>query len=169
MENFDGDERTLQLGSKPRFRLDDQFFMNFASQVARASTCVKIQVGAVLVRDTRVLSMGYNGTASGQSHCYEHFSDDLSRESLGEEEFLKQHRVFSEEHEFHAESNVLTFAWKNLIDTSGTTLYCTHCPCFSCAKLIVQAKVARVIYSQPYDPKTLQFLKEHGVLVEQIL
>lgn len=147
--------------------LNDQFFMKWARDVSTASTCAKIQVGAILVKDTRVLSIGYNGVLSGVKHCTEHFSGLLSRDVLGEPEFLKQHKIFSEEGEFHAESNCLTFAWNNGVETEGAILYCTHCPCFSCAKLIIQAKIARVFYVEPYDNRTVDFLQSNWISCER--
>lgn len=149
--------------------LSDSFFMKWADDVSKASTCSKIQVGSVLVREKRVLSLGYNGTPSGMEHCVDVFVGPLSREALGEEEFLSRHRKFSDSHELHSESSCLTFAWRNGITVEGSTIYTQYSPCFNCSKLIIQAKLARVVYRHVYDPEAIDFLRLAGILVEPII
>jgi dCMP deaminase len=148
--------------------LNDQFFMKWADDVSKASTCAKIKVGSILVRDRRVLSLGYNGTAAGMAHCIDHFSGERSRETLGEEEFMRQHRIYSEENEIHSESNMITSAWKNRVEVKGATIYSLFSPCFGCSKLIIQAEITRVVYRDLYDQRAVDYLRSAGVTVEVI-
>jgi dCMP deaminase len=119
----------------------------------------------VLIKNKRVLSLGYNGTPSGTAHCLEYFTEGLSKEALGEEEFLKQHRVFSDSHELHSESNCLVAAWQNGVTVEGSTIYTQYSPCFNCAKLIIQAKIDRVVYRHVYDQGAIAFLKSAGIKI----
>lgn len=98
---------------------------------ARRSTCSRLQVGAVLARDGRTLSTGYNGAPSGLEHC-EHLDDEPCTVSV------------------HAEANALIFAGRHGVSTEGATLYLTHAPCLGCAGLIVNAGVVEVVYAEPY-------------------
>lgn len=98
---------------------------------ARRSTCSRLQVGAVLARDGRTLSTGYNGAPSGLAHC-EHLDDEPCAVSV------------------HAEANALIFAGRHGVSTEGATLYLTHAPCLGCAGLVVNAGVVEVVYAEPY-------------------
>jgi dCMP deaminase len=148
--------------------LSDAFFMKWADDVSKASTCCKIQVGSVLVREKRVLSLGYNGTPSGMSHCSDFFVGPRSREALGEDEFMIMHRKFSDSHELHSESSCLTFAWRSGITVDGATIYTQYSPCFNCSKLIIQARLLRVVYRHVYDAEAIEFLKLAKIQVDQI-
>jgi len=124
----------------------NQYFIEIARLVATRSTCQRRQVGAVLVKDKRILATGYNGVPSGVEHC--EFVGCL-RETLN--------IPSGERHELcrgvHAEQNALIWAAKYGVSTDGATLYCTHSPCLICAKILVQAGVKRVFYAEGYEDR----------------
>jgi len=134
-----------------------KLFINMAELVAGQSTCCRLSVGAVLVKDNRVISIGFNGVPSGQTHCEEHFEEVCRKSGQPKEEFFKsqkfmdEHGKFSNENELHAEQNAILFAAKNGIATAGATLYVTFAPCINCAKVIVTAGIKTVYYKTPYD------------------
>jgi dCMP deaminase len=103
-----------------------------AEVFARRSTCSRLPVGAVLARDGRVLSTGYNGAAAGVAHC-QHGPDDPPCVAA-----------------VHAEANALLFAARHGVAAAGSTLYVTHAPCGGCAGLIINAGVVAVRYAQTF-------------------
>lgn len=126
----------------------DELLGNIARRVARRSTCLRLSVGAVLARDGRIISMGYNGAPAGLPHC--------KPETCGPDEVC--------ERTVHAEANAIAFAAKTGIETDGATLYTTHSPCNECAKLIINAGIKRVVFQKAYrDINPLQLLGEAGV------
>ena len=138
----------------------DEYFMNIAKLVASRSTCLRNRVGAVIVKDKQILSTGYNGAPSGLAHCLD---IGCLREQL---------KVPSgERHELcravHAEQNAIIQAAKHGVKIEGATIYTTHQPCIMCAKMIINAKLERVVYGQSYaDDNGLKFLKEAGIKVD---
>jgi len=137
----------------------DDYFLDIARLVARRSTCRRRSVGALLVIDKRILSTGYNGAPSGLRHCLE---VGCLRE---------QHNIPSgERHELcrglHAEQNAIIQAALHGVSVKGATLYCTNHPCVICAKMIINAGVKRIVYSEGYsDELSFEMLKEAGVEV----
>jgi len=138
----------------------DEYFMNIAQLVKERSTCLRRQVGAVLVRDKRVTATGYNGTPTGLPHCNEGGcercnSDVESGEDLG---------VCACS---HAEENVIVQAALHGTSTKNTTLYTTHSPCTQCAKMIINARIARVVASETYpDILGTKLLSRAGIKME---
>jgi len=134
--------------------------MDIARLVARRSTCLRRQVGAVLVKDKNVLATGYNGTPSGISHCAD---VGCLRERL---------QVPSgERHELcrglHAEQNAIIQAAKHGVNISGATLYCTNSPCVICSKMIINAGIDRIVYLDGYpDDLSREMLLESGIDVQ---
>ena len=131
--------------------------MKMAYLVAERSTCLRHHVGAVIVRDRRILTTGYNGAARRVKDCME----------LG---CLRDEKGISsgERHEIcraiHAEQNAIIQAGLHGIDISGSSIYCTHSPCILCAKMIVNAKIKRFVTSGEYVDKSFEALfKEAGV------
>lgn len=121
--------------------------MRIAWIFAGQSYCKRRQVGAVLVKDNRILATGYNGTLSGRKN-------DCEEDGVTLQEVL------------HAEQNVIAFAAKNGIPMDGCTLYVTTNPCQDCAKLLVQAGIKEVVYQEVYrDVKGLELLADNGVKV----
>lgn len=152
-----------------------KLFISIAELVAEQSTCCRLHVGAVLVKDSRVISMGYNGVPSGQKHCEDCFVDiykeQFSDKYPTQEEFMKSkdfydtHGKFSNDNELHAEQNALLFAAKNGIATAGATLYVTWSPCINCAKIIVTAGISKIYYKHLYDrnQEGLVLLANNGI------
>jgi dCMP deaminase len=138
----------------------DEYFMSIARQVATRATCLRRQIGAVLVLDKRILCTGYNGPPSGLPHC-----DQIGclREQLNVPS--------GERHELcrglHAEMNAFLQASKHGIRIDGATLYCTHHPCILCSKMLINAGVRRVVISDDYpDELSKEMLAAGGVAVD---
>ena len=137
----------------------DDYFMEIAKVVASRSTCLRRKVGAVIVKDKRILTTGYNGAPTGMPHCLD---IGCLREKL---------KVPSgERHELcrgvHAEQNAIIQAAYHGVSIKDSTLYTTHQPCIMCAKMIINAGIRRVVYGRKYaDERGLEFLKEAGIEV----
>jgi dCMP deaminase len=135
----------------------DQYFMEIATVVAKRSTCLRNQVGALFVKNKRILSTGYNGAPAGLDHC------DLvgcARENV---ESGTHHELCRA---VHAEQNAIIQAALHGISIEGATLYCTHQPCILCAKMMINARVRKVVYRQSYpDGAALEFLRQAGIEV----
>jgi dCMP deaminase len=135
--------------------------MEITRLVASRSTCLRRQVGAVIVKDKKILTTGYNGAPSGLAHCLE---VGCLRDQLG--------IPSGERHELcrglHAEQNAIIQAAYHGISIKGATLYCTNLPCIICTKMLINAGIQRVVYAQGYtDPLAQEMWEESGVLVEQ--
>ena len=131
----------------------DEYFVQITFQVARRSTCPRAAVGAVIVRDKRILTTGYNGAPSGLPHCTE----------IGCL-MVNDHCVRT----LHAEQNAIIQAALHGVNVSGSTIYVTHQPCLMCSKMIINAGIERVVYSSEYpDPIAERFLADAGVRLEQ--
>ncbi|MET1124463.1 MAG: cytidine/deoxycytidylate deaminase family protein [Archaeoglobaceae archaeon] len=137
----------------------DEYFMEIALVVAKRSTCLRQKVGAVIVKEKRILATGYNGAPSGLPHCEEvGCMRELLRVPSGERIELCRG--------VHAEQNAIIQAAKFGISVEGATLYSTHCPCITCAKIIINAGIKRVVYGKEYsDRNGLKLLEEAGVEV----
>lgn len=136
--------------------------MSIAQLVATRSTCLRRKVGAVLVKDKRVIATGYNGAPTGVRHCEE---TGCLREQLG----IKS----GERHELcrglHAEQNVIISAAYYGVTTKGTTLYSTHLPCIICSKMLINAGVEKVFFLDGYpDPLADQMLAEANIEVVRL-
>ncbi len=131
--------------------------MQIACLVSTRSTCLRRKVGAVLVRDKRILTTGYNGVPSRLAHCRE---VGCLREKM---------RIPSGERQeicrgLHAEQNAIIQAALSGISVRGATLYCTHQPCITCSKMIINAEIKKIIYKEDYPDKLAQeMLKEAGI------
>lgn len=130
----------------------DEMLMEIARIVARRSTCNRAQVGAVVAQDGRIVSTGYAGAPSGLPHC----SPETCNTSAPCTRTV------------HAEAGAISYAARSGIRLEGATLYCTHCPCIDCAKLIINTGIKRVIYDQAYrKTEGLELLRTVGIIVEQ--
>lgn len=131
--------------------------MDITRLVARRSTCLRRQVGAVMVKDKNILATGYNGTPRGITHCAE---TGCLREQL---------KVPSgERHELcrglHAEQNAIIQAASHGVNISESVLYCTDSPCIICTKMLINAGIRKVVYLQGYaDKLSIEMLAEAGV------
>ncbi len=139
----------------------DEYFMEITRLVARRSTCLRRQVGAVLVKDKNILATGYNGAPSGVAHCLD---AGCLRERLG--------IPSGERHELcrglHAEQNAIIQAAKHGTNIEKAILYCTTMPCIICSKMIINAGIIRIVYEEGYpDRLAAELIEESGVVVEQ--
>ena len=133
----------------------DKYFMKVAQLTAELSHAVRKKVGAVLVNDNRIVSIGYNGQPSGFPKCCE---DVLSDGSL-----VTKNTVV------HAEANALFWCAKTNTVTEGATMYLTLSPCATCALGIIQSGVKRVVYNEEYRDLTgVEVLKTAGIVVEHM-
>ena len=129
----------------------DKVMLETAKLFGELSYCEKKKVGAVIAKDGRILATGYNGTVSGFDNTCETY------------DFIEDKLVTSP-YVIHAEQNALMFCAKNGIPTDGTTMYVTLSPCATCAKLLVQAGIKRVVFLEYYkDLGGLEFLRLAGV------
>jgi dCMP deaminase len=145
---------------KPKFQ---QLYNNIAHEVAKMSHARRLQVGAVIVKDDRVISMGYNGMPAGwENNCeYKHYKiDGFLVDDDGCYELKTRPEVL------HAESNAIAKLAKSNDSGLGAELFVTHAPCMECSKLIFQSGISRVYYSSDYrDDSGIKFLKQSGVEV----
>jgi dCMP deaminase len=160
----------------------EQLFMNIASQVAKRSTCLRIQTGALLVKDNRIISMGYNGSVPNGEHCSDYwlrFYDTVDQAKfprfatfVDSAEFYHAHHEWSIAHEIHGEQNAILYAARNGISTQNSEMYTLYSPCINCAKVMVTAGVKKVFYSKHYkrDTRGVAFLERSEipcVLIQQ--
>ncbi len=146
---------------KPSF---DDIYMDLADNLAKRSHCVKDIVGAVLTKDTRIISVGYNGPPAGTHNCDQEFPEEgCPRDSKGSCSLA-----------LHAEQNAILYASKNNVSIDGCTLYVTLSPCIACARVIFTIGIKKVFYMNSYaDFKKLpsdegvDFLRKFGVEVVQ--
>ncbi len=142
--------------------LSDQNFINIATELASASKCVSKQVGAVIVRDGRILSTGYNGTPAGFINCCDHWDG----------EYTLEHHEWSKTYEIHAEMNAIIWAARNGISIDGATIYVTLEPCSECSKNLIASGIKRIIYAKEYEHTNSEsiskFIKDNGVVIEMI-
>lgn len=138
------------------------YFMDIADLVSRRSTCLRRSVGAILVRDKRILSTGYNGVPSGIRHCSE---VGCLRESASVPS--------GERHELcrglHAEQNAIIQAALHGVSIRGATLYCTNHPCIICSKMLINAGLAAIVYREGYtDDLARDMLNEANIEVNRL-
>ena len=146
---------------KPSF---DDIYMELASNLAKKSHCVKIKVGAVLAKDTRIISLGYNGPPAGTHNCDEEWPETgCARDRKGSCSLA-----------LHAEENAILYAAKNKVSLEGATLYITLSPCLSCARTIFTMGIKKVVYLNSYAEykglnaeEGVEFLRQFGVEVDR--
>ncbi|MDX9814385.1 MAG: dCMP deaminase family protein [Sulfurimonas sp.] len=142
--------------------LSDKNFINIALEIASASKCVSKKVGAVIVKDGRILSTGYNGTPAGYINCSSYWSD----------EYTKEHHEWSKTYEIHAEMNAIIWAARKGISIEDSTIYVTLEPCSECSKNIIASGIKRIVYLKPYEHNrsdvVARFLQDNSVSIEQI-
>jgi dCMP deaminase len=138
----------------------DEYFMEIARQVATRSTCLRRSVGALIVRDKRILSTGYNGAPRGVAHC------DVAgclREKLGIPSGQRQEICRG----LHAEQNAIIQAALHGVSVEGGTIYVTHQPCITCAKMIINSGIVRVVCASTYpDELARDMLAEAQVTLD---
>lgn len=140
----------------------DFYFMEIARIVSKRSTCKRRNVGAVAVKDKRILSTGYNGAPTGLSHCLD---SGCLRERLN--------IASGERHELcrglHAEQNAIIQAAYHGISINGSDIYSTHLPCSICMKMIINAGIQRVFYLDGYsDDLAIELVNESGIFLKKL-
>ena len=138
----------------------DKRFMELTEQVAGWSSCFQQErhVGAIIVKNKRILTTGYNGAPQGVESCRDR--GECIRKKLGIESGTRHELCYA----VHAEQNAIIQAARLGIVLEGATLYCTHQPCVICAKMIINAGIERVVYKEGYpDDFALQLFKEAKV------
>lgn len=133
----------------------NSYFMKIAQTIAQRSTCDRANVGAVLVKDKRILTTEFNGSPSGLPHC-----DEVGHLLIDNH---CQRAV-------HAEANAIIQAALHGISTAGASCYVTHYPCFICCKLLINAGISEIFYDQKYrlDENTRLFLEQSGIITTQL-
>ena len=140
----------------------DDIYMELAQTLAKKSHCVKMRVGAVISKDTRIVSLGYNGPPAGTHNCDEEFPEvGCPRDRKGGCSLA-----------LHAEANAILYAAKNQIAMDDATLYVTLSPCLPCARIIYTTGIKKVIYLDSYaeykgidQEEGVEFLQKFGVEV----
>ncbi|NCA67074.1 MAG: dCMP deaminase family protein [Clostridia bacterium] len=136
----------------------DKRFMEMAFIVADWSSCINRQVGAIITRDKRILTTGYNGASSGVMSCKDR--GECLRKKLGIPSGTRHEICYA----VHAEQNAIIQAAKLGVSVEGATLYCTHQPCVICAKMIINAGIKKVIFKEGYpDEFSMQLFDEAGL------
>lgn len=160
----------------------DEMFSQIVQVVAKRSTCLRSQVGALIVKDGRIISMGYNGPVSGMSECSRkppHWDTimEFSRDdTLGfelREQRSKLASTFCEgpgcTRSLHAETNAIAFAARAGVSVEGCTMYCSMSPCINCAKVIVNSGIKEVKFLEKYrNEDGIELLQKSGITVEYL-
>lgn len=135
----------------------EAYFMSIASLVSKRSTCLRRQVGAVLVKENRIIATGYNGVPSGLRHCLDRgcLRDELGIPSGQRHELCRG---------LHAEQNLLVQAARYGLCIADSYIYCTTFPCVICAKLLINAGISKIFYSEGYpDDLSKEMLDEASI------
>jgi len=143
-------------GGRPSW---ERYFMDITNLVAKRSTCKRRSVGAIILKDKRILTTGYNGAPTGIKHCIDIgcLREDLSVASGERHELCRG---------IHAEQNAIIQAAYHGVSIKGATLFCTNLPCSICAKMIINAGIIKIRFQSGYaDPMSREMLKEAGVEV----
>ena len=159
--------------------------MDVAERTGKLSYAIRRQVGAVIVKDNRILSYGYNGMPTGWDNECE-YKDYMSRDAGGwldpeeiEERWPfkeydpsvmsnRRFRLVTKDEVLHAESNAIAKVSGSTESSDNATMFCTHAPCIHCAKMIWQSGIKNLFYRDTYrDDKGLEFLEKSGVTVER--
>jgi dCMP deaminase len=140
----------------------DEYFMELCRLVAKRSTCLRRHVGAVLVKEKRILATGYNGAPSGLAHCLDIgcLRDELKIPSGERHELCRG---------LHAEQNALIQSSLHGISVKGATLYVTNQPCIICAKMLINAGIKEIVIADGYpDAMAGEFLKEAKIKIRKV-
>ena len=162
------------------------YFMDVAERTSQLSHAIRLKVGAIIVKDNRIISIGYNGMPAGWDNDCEHkVWDKGSGGWLDPEEILVQYPFVGWHEEtgrdvryglktkpevLHAEMNCLMKTTKSTESSDGAVMFCTHAPCIDCAKAIFQAGISEVVYKNVYrNDDGLNFLKRCGVKLTKLI
>jgi len=142
----------------------DEYFLNIVEIVGSRSTCDRGRPGCIIVKDKRILATGYAGSPMGQPHC-----DDVGHEmqkAIDEDGKISEHCVRT----LHAEVNAIAYAAKFGVSIDGATLYVKFTPCYTCAKMVVNAGIKRVVAKTKYHTgdRTVKLFKKAGIKLQII-
>lgn len=157
-------------------------FLQIAYLVSQESKCVSWKVGAVIAKNGRIISTGYNGSPAGGKNCCDHAHDMAWTKkeqctvpgpirTILQKEHREAHSAWSKENEIHAELNAILYAARNGVSIDGATMYVTLSPCTECAKAIAQSGLKQLVYSETYDrnaPGWEKVLTDAGIEVFKI-
>lgn len=140
----------------------DNYFMEIAITVAKRSTCIRKNVGAIIVKENHILTTGFNGAPRGLKHCI-----DIG--CMREKENIHSGTRHEKCRGVHAEQNAIIQAALYGIQIEKTTIYCTHQPCILCSKMIINAGIKKIIYFNSYpDEDSIKILKEANIQLIKI-
>ncbi len=140
-------------------------FMDTAERFAQLSSAKRLQVGAVVVKDNRIISIGYNGMPAGWTNeCeYEYVEHDIYRADYGRSYILTKDEVI------HAEANAISKLARDGESGKDSTMFCTHAPCIHCAKIIYGAGIKNLYYRNSYrDTAGLDFLEKCDIVINKV-
>ncbi|MDO5707642.1 MAG: dCMP deaminase family protein [Andreesenia angusta] len=140
----------------------DEYFIEIVNVIKKRSTCCRRQVGALIVKDKKILSTGYNGSPTGLAHCEEVgcLRDKLNIPSGQRHELCRG---------LHAEQNAIVHAAHSGVSIAGSTIYVTNQPCILCAKMIINAGIVRIVYEEGYpDELAMKLLEEANVEIKKL-
>jgi dCMP deaminase len=145
--------------------MNEGFFIRVLAELKRESKCVSRQVSALIVKDGRIISTGYNGTLKGAPNCCDVYKPD----SFDREE----HHTWSLMNEIHAEQNAIAVAAKTGIALGGCVCYCSLQPCNACLLLLIQAGIKEIVYVDAYDkcnwsPGLMCVVRDLGIVIRQV-
>ena len=155
-------------------------YMDVAKRFAELSSATRLKVGAIAVKEDRIISIGYNGTVSGWDNECEYKDYCLSKDFNGNyfpgteieypfEDTLGRYRLKTKPEVIHAESNVVSKLARSPESSVGADLFVTHSPCLDCAKLVYQSGIKRVYFGNAYrSTEGIEFLEKAGVIVTQV-
>ena len=132
----------------------DLAYMGMAKELAKLSYAERKKVGCLIVKDTQIISEGYNGTPTGFDNSCEYYSH--------------VDEMYTKPEVLHAESNAISKIARSTNSSSGSTIYVTLAPCFECSKLIIQAGIKRVVFKEKYRESGIGILNKAGINTSQI-
>ena len=140
--------------------------MDVAERTSKLSYAKRLQVGAIIVKDDRIISVGYNGMPSGWDNNCEYEDLEFSDVMFGEPPILVNKGLKTRPEVLHAETNAIAKVSSSTDSSTGATMFCTHAPCLQCAKLIYQSGIKNLFYKTMYREKDgLEFLQKSNVNV----
>lgn len=146
--------------------MNNLFFKEVLDSLSKESKCIAKKVGCLIVKDQRIISMGYNGTLSGLPNCNEEFNSKKFERH--------EHHDWSLKNEIHAEQNAIAMAAKNGIALAGATCYCSLQPCNSCLMSLIQSGIVKIIYLEAYNKgdynqNLIQYLDSKNIIFEKFV
>ncbi len=141
----------------------DSRFMQIARAVGSWTSCIRRPVGAIIVKNHRILTTGYNGAPQCIKSCKER--GECLRDKLNIPSGTRQEMCYA----IHAEQNAVVQAAKTNVNIDGATIYVTHQPCSLCTRILINAGIKRIVYAEGYpDEFSLQLIKEAGIMLDKI-